>query len=439
MNNEEGNVMKTRSIVGFVFLAGALALAGYALADQVADHKMQEARAALNQARYEQAAQLLEEVYDLERENLAAGNALYWQAFARYKMNRTTDLKVAVELLRLQQEEYAASETAAEGETLLARLYGELAERGEVQGVREIHELSDDEAQREATRVAALEALMRMDPEKALPILEKILSGEKKVSEEMRRHSVFILCRMDDPRTESMLIDMMNKTDDPEMLSELVMCLSMKESDQALDAIVELFKRVDDPQVHEAAMFAIGRHGGDRAFEMLAAIVRDPTKNSEMRQKALFGITHSDRDEQMVALAMEILKTDKNRDMLHAALFALARSDSKVPDQVFMDLINNPQADEDLRTQALFFAAERGDLDMEFLRQVYAKAESRDMKLQVCHAITRMDDQEAALDALIEIIRIEDDPDIKQEAVFWVSRFDNERAAEFLLEVINEE
>ena len=37
------------------------------------------------------------------------------------------------------------------------------------------------------------------------------------------------------------------------------------------------------------------------------------------------------------------------------------------------------------------------------------------------------------------ITRMEDDPEIKQEAVFWVSRFDSDRAAEFLLEVINEE
>ena len=202
MNNEEGIVMKTWNIVGFVFLVAALAVAGYALADEEAEFKMQEAREALNQARYEQAADLLEEVYELEREKQAAGNALYWQAFARYKMNRTSELKVAVELLQLQQEEYEDSETAAEGQTLLARLYGELAERGEVEGVREIHELSDDEAMREATRVAALEALMRMDPDKALPILEKIVTGEKKVSPEMQRHSVFILCRMDDERSE---------------------------------------------------------------------------------------------------------------------------------------------------------------------------------------------------------------------------------------------
>jgi len=439
MNRMEGTVMKTRNIVGFVFVIAALAIAGYSLADEDSEMKMQEAREALNQARYEYAAQLLEEIYHMEEGQREAGNALYWQAFARYKLQKTQELKIAAELLRLQQEKYLESETAAEGEALLARLYGELAERGEIQGVREIHELSEDEMKREATRVAALEALMRMDPDKAMPILEKIVTGEKEVSEDMRRHSIFILCRIDDQRSEDLLIDMLHRTEDAEMLSELVMCLSMKGSDRSLDAIVELFNRVDDPDVDEAAMFAIGRHGGERAFDMLAAIVRDPNNDIEMRQQALYSISQTGRDEEVTAIAVEILKSDKDPEMLETALFALSRNKGEVPDQVFLDLINNPQADEDLRTQALFFASERGQLDVGFLKQVYAKAESRDMKLQVCHAITRMDDEDAGLDALIEIIRMEDDPEIKHEAVFWVSRYDSDRAAEFLLEVINEE
>ena len=431
--------MKTRNIVGFVFVIAALAIAGYSLADEDSDQKMQEAREALNQARYEYAAQLLEEVYEMEKGSQEAGNALYWQAFARYKLNRTHELKVAAELLQLQQEKYRQAETADDGEALLARLYGELAERGETHAIREIHELSDDEMQREATRVAALEALMRMDPDKAMPILEKIVTGEKDVSEQMRRNSIFILCRMDDQRSEDLLIDMLSRTDDPEMLSELVMCLSMKGGDRAIDAIVDLFNRVDDPEVDQAAMFAIGRHGGDRAFDMLAAIVRDPKNHVDLRQQALYGISQTGRDEEIAALAVEILKSDTDPEMLQAALFALSRNEGDIPNQVFMDLINNPQADEDLRTQALFFASRRGQLDIGFLKQIYAKAESRQMKQQVCHVITRMDDQEAGLEALIEIIRMEDDPEIRQEAVFWVSRYDSDRAAEFLLEVINEE
>jgi HEAT repeat protein len=244
---------------------------------------------------------------------------------------------------------------------------------------------------------------------------------------------------MDDQRSETLLIDMLQKTEDPELLSELVMCLSMKESERALDAIVDLFNRTDDPEIDEAAMFAIGRHGGERAFEMLAGIARDPNADLELRQQALFGLSQTGRDEDITAIAVEILKSDKNPEMLETALFSLSRAEGDVPDQVFMDLINNPNADEDLRAQALFFAAQREQLDLAFLRQVYAKAESRDMKLQICHVITRMEDEEAGLDALIEIIRMEDDPEVKREAVFWISRYDSERAAEFLLEVINEE
>jgi hypothetical protein len=439
MTAKEGTDMKTRTIVGIAVVAAALAVAGYALADQETELKMQEAREALNQAKYEHAAQMLAEIYEVEKGREAAGNALYWQAFARYKLQRTSELKVAAELLTLQQEHYANSETAPDGEALLARLYGELAQRGETHAVREIHELSDDEMQREATRVAALEALMRMDPDKALPILEKIVTGEKEVSEDMRRHSVFILCRMDDVRSEDLLIDMLQKEDDPEMLSELVMCLSMKDSDRALDAIVDLFNRVDDPELDQAAMFAIGRHGGEKAFGILEEIALDPNADSELRQQALFGISQTGRDQDIIEVAVKILKSDENPEMLEASLFALSRTEGDVPDQVFMDLINNPSADEDLRAQAMFFASQRGQLDLAFVRQVYAKTESQDMKRQICHIITRMDDEEAALDALIEIIRMEDDPEIKQEAVFWVSRFDSDRAAEFLLEVINEE
>jgi len=296
---------------------------------------------------------------------------------------------------------------AVAGYALLARLYGELPRRGEAHAVREIHELSVDEMQREATRVAALEALMRMDPDKAMPILEKIVTGEKEVSVDMRRHSIFILCRMDDERSEDLLIDLMQKEDDPEL--------------------------------DQAAMFAIGRHGGEKAFGILANIALDPNADPELRQQALFGISQTRRDQDIIEVTVKILKSDESPEMLEASLFALSRTEGDVPDQVFMDLINNPSADEELRAQAMFFAAQRGQLDLAFVRQVYAKTESRDMKRQICHVITRMDNEEAALDALIEIIRMEEDPEIRQEAVFWVSRFDSDRAAEFLLEVINKE
>jgi HEAT repeat protein len=431
--------MNIRNIVGFVFLVLLLAVAGYALAAEPGEKELERAREALNKQEYEHAIQLLEEVYEKERDREVAGDALYWQAFARYRLQKTKELKIAAELLRLQQEEYKTSATAAEGEALLARLYGELARRGEAQAVREIHELSEDEMQREATRVAALESLMRMDPDKARPILEKIVTGEKEAAGEMRRNAIFLMCRMEDQQSEDTLIRLMQTSEDPELLSEVVMCLSMRDSDRALEAIIDLFHRVDDRALDEAAMFAIGRHGGDKAFAMLAGVVRDPESSTELRQQALFSLGQSGRDQEVADIAVEILKSDQDPQMLETALFSLSRLEGDIPDQVYMDLINNPQADEQLRAQALFLAAQRSELSLEFLRAVYDQTDSRQIKLQVLNVITHMEDEETGLEALIEIVRRETDPEIRQNAVFWIGQYDNERAAEFLLEVINQE
>lgn len=104
-----------------------------------------------------------------------------------------------------------------------------------------------------------------------------------------------------------------------------------------------------------------------------------------------------------------------------------------------MNLVNNSQASDEMRSQALFFAAQRNDLSLDLLLKIYRKADSSELKQQVCHVISRRENDEAGLDALIEIAREESDPEIRQNTLFWIGQFDNDKAAEFLLEIINEE
>ena len=91
-----------------------------------------------------------------------AGNALYWEAFSRFRLNKTSELKIAARLLALQQKQYQAAAMAVEGEALAARIYGELAERGEAMAAKEITEWASEEDLRQETRLAALQSLMRI-------------------------------------------------------------------------------------------------------------------------------------------------------------------------------------------------------------------------------------------------------------------------------------
>ncbi len=430
--------MDIRKIMGIIVLVAVLATAGYALADEESTRKMEEARAALNRAKYAEAAELMAEVYRLEKNTEAAGNALYWEAFARYRLQRKVERKRAVELLKLQQQEFALAETAQEGEALLLRLYAEMAERGEIEGIQEIERASHEEIQREETRIQALHALMNMNPDRAVPILEKIVRDDSEGTTEMRRNALFILCRADNERSEDILLDLVQTSTDPEMLSEIVMCLSMKNSDRALEAIIALFEKSDDAEVTDSALFALGQHGGDRAFGILAGIARDKDRDSESRSQALFALSQTGRDADVAAISMEMLEAAEDPEIMEMALFSLSHLESEVPDRVFMDLVNNPNADDDMRAQALFFAAQRSDLSLEFLMEVYNKADSADLKLQVCHVIAQLDQSDDGLEALIRIARQETDAEIKLNMLHWIGQFDSDKAANYLLEVINQ-
>ena len=104
-----------------------------------------------------------------------------------------------------------------------------------------------------------------------------------------------------------------------------------------------------------------------------------------------------------------------------------------------VDFIKDRGTDEELRAQALYFSARHNKIVVQDLRDIYDLAEGTALKEQIYHALTRMRNQDAALDMLIELVRIEKDPELRKTAIFWIGRFDNDRAVEFLYEIIADE
>ncbi|MFT5233244.1 MAG: HEAT repeat protein [Candidatus Krumholzibacteriia bacterium] len=431
--------MNIRKTFGIGLIIIVLATAGYALAETDIDRQMQEARAALNRAQYELAAEQMRAL-SVQREQLeVAGNALYWEAFARYRMNKTKELETAIKLLQQQQKEFQNADTAQDGEVLLTRLYAEMAARGEIGAITEIERISSEEQQREETRIQALHALMQMNPDKAMPILEKIVRGETEGSTELRQNALFVLCQDGGKDSEDLLIEMSQTTEDSEMLGQIVMCLSMIGSERSLDAIVALYERSEDLEVEEAAMMAMGQHGGERAFAMLVKTVNDPNRSPDVRAHALMAMAHTGHDDEVVNVINEIIIDGSDPEMLEAALFSLSQISSAAAQQALKDLVTNENLDEDMRAQALYFTFQFEEVTLEYLVDVYNSAEGEDMKMQVCHAIAQNFDNEEGTGALIEISRQESDPELQQNIMFWIGQHNNELAENYLLEIINQE
>lgn len=421
--------------IGAMILVLAVAGAVRAVAETSEDY-YEQARYALNRSEYQRAAELYGLAYDQDNSSDLAGDALYWQAFSLYRVGGTSALKHAARLLERQMERYPDASTRDDGNDLRARLYGELAQRGEERAARRLREFADEE-QADETKLAALQALMMMDEDRALPILKKILANREGGNIEMRRHALMVLGQIQSDETEDLLIDALRDEDDPELLSEIIMWLSMQGSERALDAIVELYQQSKDPEIGQAALFAIGQHGGHRAVMMLREIAVDEKADSELRGQALFALSQTG-DEDLADIMVAILHNAEDHELHEMALFSLSHLGGDVSMDVFLELIRNEHADDELRAQALHFAASNGGVDAAFVREVYDSADDEDLRSQCCWVLSDMGGDEA-LNHLIEIVRDEKSGEVRQQAVFWIGQFDSDKAADFLLELINEE
>ena len=95
-------------------------------------------------------------------------------------------------------------------------------------------------------KMTALNALMNMDPEKALPLIKKLLSSKDEASAPLREQALFILAQYDDEEAEEILIDVLRNDPDPEIQARAVFWLGQTESDEALEVIVEIALNSDD-------------------------------------------------------------------------------------------------------------------------------------------------------------------------------------------------
>ena len=84
------------------------------------------------------------------------------------------------------------------------------------------------------------------------------------------------------------------------------------------------------------------------------------------------------------------------------------------------------------------FSSESG-LPVAQLRGLYRSAAERELREQIIWLMSESeDDSAAALDALIEIVRTDPDPEMRSKALFWIGESDDPRAEELLLEILGQ-
>jgi HEAT repeat protein len=213
-----------------------------------------------------------------------------------------------------------------------------------------------------------------------------------------------------------------------------VFWLGQRQSQAAVEALESvLFGGVQELQ--EKAVFALSQHGSNRAMELLRGVVVDGNAHPETREQAIFWLGQEGSSED-VATLMDMYRQIQSHDLKEKIIFAVSQNGDREGEEWLLDLARNEREPMELRKNALFWVGQEGDIDAADLRELYDEAAAFEFKEHVIFVLSQRDERDA-VEELITIARGERDEELRDKAIFWLGQTDDQKAAEFLAELIN--
>ena len=435
-----------------IVFTGSLA----ARADE-ADDAYRRARRDLNRELYSRAVEDFARFRDNYPDSHYVPDALYWEAFSRARIGASEDLERALVLLNEDLARFPAAEVVADARELALRIETQLAKSGDAGAAyrvtRDAERLAGQLARSnrvrafaisgdgdepadpdEELRITALNALMQMDSERALPTLQRVLGSPDKSSPELRARAVFILAQHGGPEVPTLLVKTLKEDPDPDVRQTAVFWLGQAGGPEAMRALKDVIGDRGAPEeMREQALFAISQQGGADAIVILRKVAEDKNEDTETRQRAIFWIGQSG-GEVGVKTLRELYRSLDDREAKEQALFALSQTSGGK--DMLLEVARNKQEDIELRSRALFWAGQMGEVPVDDIVKVYRDADQREMKEQVIFTLSQQRSS-AAVEKLMEVFREEKDPELRTRIVFWIGQSKHPKAAEFLEEILN--
>ena len=432
-----------------------------------ADSLYREARRLLNRGRYADAATAFADLIRRYPRSEYTPDAYYWQAFALYKTDNVDNSRRARTVLEYQQKHHPRAETLGEARTLYARIQGELAQQGDPRAAQWVRTHaneaspspspsptpsvpptppttvispttrsgqcpSDDDD--DDPRMAAIGALLQMDPEAAVPILKKVLARRDPCSVSLRRKAVFILSQKRAEDTEDVLLMVARTDPDQEVRQQAVFWLSQVGSERAVSALDSILRSSTDPELQSKAIFALSQIHSSRAGQILRdAAERGPS--DEAREQAIFwlGQQHTAENAAYLRGLYSRLTSD---DLKEKVIFSLSQMGSDESARWLLDLATNEREPVEMRKKALFWAGQTG-ASMRDLTAIYDRTTNIEIKEQLIFVYSQRHEAEA-VDKLIDIAKHDPNSEMRKKAVFWLGQSHDPRARQVLIDIINQ-
>jgi HEAT repeat protein len=443
-----------------------------------ADSLYRAAREAFTKNDFTRASEMFNRLVERYPNSAYHGDAMYFLAFSYYRMGGTERMRSAIETLTRLKAQHPNT-AKGDAATLRTRICGELARQGDEACAAEVSESATsieraqrdadkaeraaDKAERDAERsgrassrsssrsssssncpgeddddderVAALNALLQMDADRAMPILTKVLERRDECSAGLRRKAVFLVSQKRTPQTADLLLKIARNDPDSEVRQQAVFWLSQVPDERAVDMLQEILRNSKDEELQNKALFALSQHRSGRGNVILREFALKADAPEELRGQAIFWLGQRNNAENNEFLRSLYSRLD-NGELKEKVLFSLSQRRGAGNEKWLMEIAVNPKEDIELRKKALFWAGQSG-VGIDEIIPLYSKISDQEMKEQVIFVLSQRNGSPAAVDKLLDIAKNDKDSELRKKAIFWLGQSRDPRVQQFLIDLIN--
>lgn len=360
----------------------------------------------VDEGRYERAIQSFDRVID--NKWYRADGAYYWKAYALNKLGKRDEALAALAEIPKQ---FPQTRWTADANALKLEIQ-------EAAG----HPASPESQADEDLKLLAINALVNSEPERAIPLLEKVLNDPRNTLG-IKARALFVLAQTRNDKARDIVARYAKSGSNPDLQIRAVTYLGTFRSTDSQQILADVYASVNDVAVKRAVLrsMMIAR---DSAHLFNAAKTES---NPDLRREAInqLGILRATNE------LAQLYVAESNPDLKEAII----QAEFVGRDTDHLIELAKSEKDAKLRARAInSLGLMRNDKAAAALASMYPGEQDKGVKEQILNALWL----DGAAKQLVELNRAEKDPELKREGVQMLGRMrGSKEATDYLLELIN--
>jgi HEAT repeat protein len=360
---------------------------------------------AVDESRWPDAVGLFDRVAQMHGEH--AEGALYWKAYAENKEGQPANALSTCGELR---KSYPKSRWLEECGALEIEIRGKSGQPVSPQAETD-----------ENLKLLALNALMQQDQEQAVPILQKILSGNQ--PEELKSRALFVLAQSNSPQAQALIGQIAQGQSGPALQIKAIRMLAIQ-GKRADDTLASIYQHSTDMQVKKVILQSY-LITGDPSKLLEAA--RQET-NPELVKTAVHTLGAMGAGPDLLTMYRATNNAQTKADIINAMIPAGHNGVAPLTE------IAQSEQDPELRRKAIRNLGISGGMSVApALVATYQKNTDVETKRAAAQALFLANDAQD----LVTLARGEKDMEMKKYLVQQLSLMHNEEATKYMLEILN--